>query len=212
MKLIKKLSTLVVLSSVSGLGLATPTDISLTSANLTDVNVNITGNVIASACKIETDNSIKLDTVLKANIADANNAVNKKQFVITLSNCPTDETLINLKSFRATVADQVDAQGNLKNTAQNGASGVSLKVSVATREKNIATAPTTYTDIVFVENDVSTNTSTSYIAKDVGTGPGQNGNTAEKLYFQAGYVRTVGGSEPGTGAVTAGFIFNVDYN
>lgn len=199
MKLIKKISTLVVLSSISSFALAASADLP------TNAQVEFTGKIIDASCSIDNDittgtNAIVLPTLPISAVTSDTTAVGVTDFTVTVSGCGTSNKEVVLTNFTDLVTTG-NAEKNLKNSATGTpATGVSVQVQFSTNTAGATAVPANYTAIVFDGSQ------TTPLATNV-----QNGPITEKLYFKAGYVRTDIGTAPTGGDVKAGFTVKVAY-
>lgn len=197
MKLIKKLSTLVVLSSVSGLGLA---------AGLgTDVTVNIKGKVIDASCEVTSPATAKLRTVGQSAITNITDMQGVTKFKLVLTNCGNNEVDIDIGKVKG---GSVDVNGNLANTDTGGAKDVSVKVQVAPLSTGAATEPADadYKDINFETKKID---GQDKLATKANT---NNNQIMNGVYFRAGYVLKAAGATVAPGDVITSFTVGLDYN
>ncbi len=97
-----------------GLMLSALSSLTLNAADTS--NINITGNIVASPCVIDADNSVisvDLKDIQAASLATAGSASEWKNFDIAVKNCPASTTMITIK-FTGT-PDSTDAT-RYKNT------------------------------------------------------------------------------------------------
>lgn len=107
--------------------------------------INITGNVVASPCVIDSSNSIinvDLGKIQAASLATAGTFSNWQPFNIILTSCPVSTTKVNV-AFAGT-ADSTD-RTRYKN--QGTATNLSVELVGAISETNLGDGGTTYADV-----------------------------------------------------------------
>lgn len=147
--------------------------------------ITINGKVISQTCEItggagtnggSTDFTVTLPVVNASDLSNANQTAGKTNFSLALSNCPTSPTVSVGAKFYS--ASNVDANGNLSNTATTSAAS---NVAIQLLDKN--------DDAIALTSDVA-----SAVNTDSGE-PITNGNAT--LNYAAQYISVPGSATAG---------------